>query len=160
MDGSKHKKKEAASKLTGTAAATTNSRGANVIKCNLCAVSCTGNDAYAAHIRGSKHQRVLMLHNKLGKPIPEQEVIVATTKSENGEPKSIYSGTPKISFVASGELSTSKTTNSVTAQSDNKTDMSADAVDDIVEKDCHPIGQEYVDEIRGEDGKVFYDISF
>jgi zinc finger RNA-binding protein len=41
-----------------------------VINCTLCEVACTGRDAYAAHIRGSKHLRTLKLHQKLGKPIP------------------------------------------------------------------------------------------
>ena len=31
----------------------------SVINCELCDVACTGRDAYAAHIRGSKHQKVL-----------------------------------------------------------------------------------------------------
>lgn len=34
-------------------------RGAQTqLRCELCDVSCTGVDAYAAHIRGSKHQKV------------------------------------------------------------------------------------------------------
>lgn len=28
------------------------------LRCELCDVSCTGVDAYAAHIRGAKHQKV------------------------------------------------------------------------------------------------------
>ncbi len=28
------------------------------LRCELCDVTCTGNDAYAAHIRGAKHQKV------------------------------------------------------------------------------------------------------
>lgn len=30
----------------------------HVINCPLCEVACTGRDAYAAHLRGSKHQKV------------------------------------------------------------------------------------------------------
>lgn len=30
----------------------------NQLRCELCDVSCTGADAYAAHIRGAKHQKV------------------------------------------------------------------------------------------------------
>ena len=30
----------------------------NQLRCELCDVSCTGADAYAAHIRGAKHQQV------------------------------------------------------------------------------------------------------
>lgn len=32
----------------------------NQLRCELCDVSCTGADAYAAHIRGAKHQKVNM----------------------------------------------------------------------------------------------------
>jgi hypothetical protein len=41
-----------------------------VVNCKLCDVACTGRDAYAAHLRGSKHLKTLKLHQKLGKPIP------------------------------------------------------------------------------------------
>uniref|UniRef100_A0A8D0CHV3 Zinc finger RNA-binding protein n=1 Tax=Scleropages formosus TaxID=113540 RepID=A0A8D0CHV3_SCLFO len=55
------------------------SRGAqNQLRCELCDVSCTGADAYSAHIRGAKHQKVVKLHTKLGKPIPSTEPSVAT----------------------------------------------------------------------------------
>jgi len=33
-------------------------RGGNALRCELCDVTCTGSDAYAAHIRGAKHQKV------------------------------------------------------------------------------------------------------
>uniref|UniRef100_G3U236 Zinc finger RNA-binding protein n=1 Tax=Loxodonta africana TaxID=9785 RepID=G3U236_LOXAF len=51
--------------------------------CELCDVSCTGADAYAAHIRGAKHQKVVKLHTKLGKPIPSTEpnVVQATSST-------------------------------------------------------------------------------
>uniref|UniRef100_A0A6Q2Z780 Zinc finger RNA-binding protein n=1 Tax=Esox lucius TaxID=8010 RepID=A0A6Q2Z780_ESOLU len=50
----------------------------NQLRCELCDVSCTGADAYAAHIRGAKHQKVVKLHTKLGKPIPSTEPSVVT----------------------------------------------------------------------------------
>ena len=56
LEGQKHKKKEAAAK-TGTAAPTGRG-GQQGLKCELCDVSCTGVDAYNAHIRGAKHQKV------------------------------------------------------------------------------------------------------
>ena len=56
LEGQKHKKKEAAAKA---AAPTVVTRAAlNQLRCELCDVSCTGADAYAAHIRGAKHQKV------------------------------------------------------------------------------------------------------
>ena len=55
LEGQKHKKKEAAAKQ-GPQAPT--GRGQNQLRCELCDVACTGADAYAAHIRGAKHQKV------------------------------------------------------------------------------------------------------
>ena len=54
LEGQKHKKKEVAAKQ---GAATSTGRGQNQLRCELCDVSCTGADAYAAHIRGAKHQK-------------------------------------------------------------------------------------------------------
>ena len=48
----------------------------NALRCELCDVTCTGSDAYAAHIRGAKHQKVIKLHTKLGKPIPSVSYIL------------------------------------------------------------------------------------
>ena len=74
LDGQKHKKKDAAAKASGgtaaKVAAAVGRPGQNTLRCELCDVACTGADAYAAHIRGAKHQKVMKLHQKLGKPIP------------------------------------------------------------------------------------------
>ncbi|XP_069089289.1 zinc finger RNA-binding protein [Pleurodeles waltl] len=60
LEGQKHKKKEAALKASQSTT-TSNSVAArgtqNQLRCELCDVSCTGADAYAAHIRGAKHQK-------------------------------------------------------------------------------------------------------
>lgn len=88
LEGQKHKKREALQKAstdpqtTGTQATV---RGSN-LRCELCDVTCTGNDAYAAHVRGSKHQKVVKLHTKLGKPIPSSEPTpIGTTKEKDAE---------------------------------------------------------------------------
>ncbi|XP_062468862.1 zinc finger RNA-binding protein isoform X2 [Pezoporus occidentalis] len=80
LEGQKHKKKEAALKASqNTSNSSTSARGTqNQLRCELCDVSCTGADAYAAHIRGAKHQKVVKLHTKLGKPIPSTEPNVVT----------------------------------------------------------------------------------
>ncbi|KAM9098714.1 zinc finger RNA-binding protein isoform X1 [Antechinus flavipes] len=80
LEGQKHKKKEAALKASqNTSSSSTSIRGTqNQLRCELCDVSCTGADAYAAHIRGAKHQKVVKLHTKLGKPIPSTEPNVVT----------------------------------------------------------------------------------
>lgn len=40
-------------------------------RCDLCDVTCTGQDTYSAHVRGGKHLKTAQLHKKLGKPVPE-----------------------------------------------------------------------------------------
>jgi zinc finger RNA-binding protein len=42
-------------------------------------VVCSNKDAFEAHVRGSKHQKVLSLHRRLGKPIPQITVPGTTT---------------------------------------------------------------------------------
>jgi hypothetical protein len=56
LEGQRHKKKEALQK-EGTAPIS-GGRGGNNLRCELCDVVCTGSDAYAAHLRGAKHQKV------------------------------------------------------------------------------------------------------
>lgn len=64
LEGQKHKKKEAALKVSQSSSSSGSGGGAlarnaqNQLRCELCDVSCTGADAYAAHIRGAKHQKV------------------------------------------------------------------------------------------------------
>ena len=68
------------------------------MRCELCDVTCTGSDAYAAHIRGAKHQKVVKLHSKPGKPIPsvdpvvmrvKEDKIVTVSANKSGLPKGI-----------------------------------------------------------------------
>lgn len=56
LEGQKHRKKQAAQR-TGTPPSG-GLRGSQSLHCGLCAVSCTGVDAYAAHMRGARHQKV------------------------------------------------------------------------------------------------------
>ncbi|XP_077889625.1 zinc finger RNA-binding protein 2 isoform X7 [Ictidomys tridecemlineatus] len=72
LEGQKHRKKEAAQR-TGLQPNGSPCGAQAQLHCGLCAVSCTGAEAYAAHIRGAKHQKVFKLHTKLGKPIPTIE---------------------------------------------------------------------------------------
>lgn len=53
LEGQKHKKRGVSSKMQD--------------------VTCTGNDAYAAYVRGSKPQKVVKFHQKLGKLIPSTD---------------------------------------------------------------------------------------
>uniref|UniRef100_A0AAZ3R5P8 Zinc finger RNA-binding protein n=1 Tax=Oncorhynchus tshawytscha TaxID=74940 RepID=A0AAZ3R5P8_ONCTS len=83
LEGQKHKKKEVALKVSQSSSSSSSGGGSargtqNQLRCELCDISCTGADAYAAHIRGAKHQKVVKLHTKLGKPIPSTEPNVVT----------------------------------------------------------------------------------
>ncbi|CAH0718074.1 unnamed protein product, partial [Brenthis ino] len=114
LEGQKHKKKEAAVKLAAAGGASgggARACGASALRCELCDVTCTGADAYAAHVRGIKHQKVVKLHTMLGKPIPSTE----------------------------------------------PTKIQPDAPDDAPEDDepeVQPVGLDYIEEIRGDDGKA------
>ncbi|XP_063906580.1 zinc finger RNA-binding protein isoform X3 [Zophobas morio] len=116
LEGQKHKKREAATKMAASVAVTNQNRAGNSLRCQLCDVTCTGNDAYAAHIRGAKHQKVVLLHTKLGKPIPPQEPEIIGGP-RNGDSKD-------------------------------------DEVDEQPEPDIQPVGQDYIEEIKSDDGKV------
>uniref|UniRef100_A0A7N6F8N5 Zinc finger RNA-binding protein n=1 Tax=Anabas testudineus TaxID=64144 RepID=A0A7N6F8N5_ANATE len=89
LEGQKHKKKEAALKVSQNSSSSSSGGGVlarnaqNQLRCELCDVSCTGADAYAAHIRGAKHQKVVKLHTKLGKPIPSTEPSMVTQTSSS-----------------------------------------------------------------------------
>uniref|UniRef100_A0A3B3Y2K9 Zinc finger RNA-binding protein n=1 Tax=Poecilia mexicana TaxID=48701 RepID=A0A3B3Y2K9_9TELE len=120
LEGQKHKKKEAALKVSqgsssSSAAGGVLSRNAqNQLRCELCDVSCTGADAYAAHIRGAKHQKVVKLHTKLGKPIPSTEPsMIAQTSASSA------SATGKTS------LSSSSTSSSLCLSSNSSSSTSA-----------------------------------
>ncbi|XP_014221179.1 zinc finger RNA-binding protein isoform X1 [Trichogramma pretiosum] len=152
LEGQKHKKKEASLKVPQQPP----TRGAgNSLRCELCDVTCTGNDAYAAHIRGAKHQKVVKLHTKLGKPIPSADPTVlnpkpgqkaaATTTAKKG----VITATPKINFIASGNLGTVN-------QPQEKIEETDEAVEEQSsdDKDIQPVGQEYIEENKSEDGKI------
>ncbi|XP_073399990.1 zinc finger RNA-binding protein isoform X1 [Dendrobates tinctorius] len=125
LEGQKHKKKEAALKASqNTTSSSTAIRGTqNQLRCELCDVSCTGADAYAAHIRGSKHQKVVKLHTKLGKPIPSTEPnvvnqsVTSAAVSKNASSSSSTSSTNGSSSVttAAAKLLTSTASSSSSA---------------------------------------------
>jgi len=176
LEGQKHKKKEAALKMT----APQGRQPHNQMRCELCDVTCTGQDAYAAHIRGSKHQKVVKLHTKLGKPIPSTEPVVtnatskSSTKPASGKSVVVPSttaskkvlATPKINFVGGSQLkstgskaeevktgSTAGSGQGTTAES-NDANMSDDEDDATAEKDVTPVGHEYIEEIKNDIGKT------
>lgn len=86
--------------------------GQKQLRCELCDVTCTGVDAYSAHIRGAKHLKTMKLHQRLGKPIPSNDPVVV---------KPALSGTPAIggsaSSVAAGQGGPSTMSPAVSAPS-------------------------------------------
>ncbi|XP_066108772.1 zinc finger RNA-binding protein 2 [Saccopteryx bilineata] len=70
LEGQKHKKKEEAAGKMGIQPNGSSCGVPAQLLCDLCAVSCTGAEAYAAHIWEAKHQKVFKLHIKLGKLSP------------------------------------------------------------------------------------------
>lgn len=174
LEGQKHKKKEASMK-TGTSGPTT--RGGNALRCELCDVTCTGSDAYAAHIRGAKHQKVVKLHTKLGKPIPSVDPVLVTkgttsttATTTSSAPQTItniakapsYAGPrqpaiPKITFVGSDKA---KQETTVKLENKHQPPKPYIAEQEVTiprlpeEKDVQPVGHDYIEEIKNEEGKV------
>ncbi|XP_047096715.1 zinc finger RNA-binding protein isoform X1 [Schistocerca piceifrons] len=173
LDGQKHKKKESA--LTAGSAPV--ARGGNALRCELCDVTCTGFDAYAAHIRGAKHQKVVKLHTKLGKPIPSTDPVVVggtTTKTTassaittsttstkatpgttttakvtvaNAAAKKPTTAAPKINFASGTSANTE-----IKCDTKEETTVSEDVT--LNDKDVQPVGQDYIEEIKNDEGKV------
>ncbi|KAF4074327.1 hypothetical protein AMELA_G00238230 [Ameiurus melas] len=113
LEGQKHKKKEAALKVSQSSNSSSGGSSSarstqNQLRCELCDVACTGADAYAAHIRGAKHQKVVKLHTKLGKPIPSTEpsVVTQTSSSTTAAPSKTASAA-----ISSSTSSTASTMN-------------------------------------------------
>ncbi|CAI6364574.1 unnamed protein product [Macrosiphum euphorbiae] len=153
LDGQKHKKREANSKLsTVNVNKPSNNPATKVFHCDLCDISCTGADSYAAHLRGSKHQKVHNLHTKLGKPIPppSTETVVVSK-----------SATPKVNFIAAGKLGTvipkieqPNVSPVVTVKTETKS--LPPVITPIItgETDVLLVGMEYIEEIKDETGKM------
>lgn len=78
-----------------------------------------------------------MLHTKLGKPIPPQEPEII------GGPRKSVSSTPKINFIQSGGLGVA------TGNGEKDED-----IEETPEPDIQPVGQDYIEEIKSDDGKV------
>ncbi|XP_023235215.1 zinc finger RNA-binding protein-like isoform X1 [Centruroides sculpturatus] len=179
LEGQKHKKKEAALKTGNTI--NPGVRGGTSLRCELCDVTCTGSDAYAAHIRGAKHQKVVKLHTKLGKPIPSTEPVVvsnatnsplsttAPSNSKNAASKAATGNagikttttnsvgvkkivaTPKITFVGGNKLNTTKAEEK---QDEMKDEDKSDASKLDNKPEIQPVGQDYIEEICNDEGKV------
>lgn len=176
LEGQKHKRREASLKMAATAVTTTQNRGNN-LHCELCDVTCTGSDAYAAHVRGSKHQKVVKLHQKLGKPIPVvdpnlkktakiafvaagADATASTTAANVASDASSNNLTTPSAGVVSGTGAAANVTvtnpEAVTAAASAGTKASEPMDEDCgtAEDEIKPVGNEYIEEIKDEDGKM------
>ena len=71
------------------------SKTGNENYCELCDVVCSNRDAFEAHVKGSKHQKVLTLHRRLGKPIPKINVGGVTTTTTTAGGKTVMVTAPR-----------------------------------------------------------------
>ncbi|GAA6226648.1 zinc finger RNA-binding protein isoform X1 [Lates japonicus] len=125
LEGQKHKKKEAALKVSQSSSSSSSGGGVlarnaqNQLRCELCDVSCTGADAYAAHIRGAKHQKVVKLHTKLGKPIPSTEpsMVTQTSSSTTAAPSKTTTATLNSSSTTSSPCVAASSSSPATSSS-------------------------------------------
>ncbi|XP_031621763.1 zinc finger RNA-binding protein isoform X2 [Contarinia nasturtii] len=164
LEGQKHKRREASLKMAATAVQTSQNRGNN-LHCELCGVTCTGNDAYAAHVRGSKHQKVVKLHQKLGKPIPTVDPNFKKPVKVNFVPAGgAVEGSNDAAALTAGSVPPSNVSvqqaaatvpSDATMTNPNKVEsMEDDSALSLPEDDIKPVGNEYIEEIKGEDGKM------
>ncbi|KAJ3603590.1 hypothetical protein NHX12_028335 [Muraenolepis orangiensis] len=165
LEGQKHKKKEAALKASQTSTSSVGGGGGlargtqNQLRCELCDVSCTGADAYAAHIRGAKHQKVVKLHTKLGKPIPSTEPSMSSSTQVSSssflKPVAMVSRGNKLQTTAKAEeprAEVSKPAAAPLSAAESKSDVSDSPA--ALQNDVQPVGHDYVEEVRNDEGKV------
>lgn len=149
-----------------------------LMMCTLCEVPCSGSEAYAAHMRGSKHQKVLTLHQRMGKPIPNMAPVPATTPADTSAGALRVMGTPTMNFKEGGCLSTTDNKNGangsaesgtvdqteadiaairsldqVIAQAKNSSGTTSSSSTPAVLRRPEPIGEEQVVSVSPRDGK-------
>lgn len=170
LEGQKHKKKEAAqaaaaaasanaasSAQTGNGNATSGpnqTRSGNALRCELCDVTCTGSDAYAAHIRGSKHQKVMKLHAILGKPIPSMEPTVLT---ENSGTDAAVNSDRKVVRVAAPKKEFRDVISVPSGGEELQQEVSIPLLPE--ERDVQPVGADYIEEVKSDDGKLIRSVT-
>ncbi|GLH03513.1 Interleukin enhancer-binding factor 2 homolog [Gryllus bimaculatus] len=144
--------------------------------CDVCKISCAGPQTYREHLEGQKHKKkesalkagavpvargsnalrcelcdVLKLHTKLGKPIPSTDPVVV-----GGSAKTTSSTAS--TTTSSSSLGTTTNTNSsanVEVKQESKEDTSvSDSEITVNDKDVQPVGQDYIEEIKNDEGKV------
>lgn len=141
-------------------------------------VTCTGNDAYTAHVRGLKHQKVVKLHQKLGKPIPQVDpnykkpAKVSFVPAGSSEGAALTTGNDLNAAAATPVANVNASLPNAPQAPANPNDASAgvtaaaaggpgtarnESIEEDMgsaEDDIKPVGNEYIEEIKGDDGKM------
>lgn len=146
LDGQKHKKKAAASTSTEPV-----KLPKGTFKCELCDVICTGRDAFSAHLKGANHQKVVNLHKKLGKPIPEIAIPEPAVKKEKAA-NPVKTTAPKINFVGGNKLLSTPAGNKVEVAGSAAAAKAAEPEEE--EEEAEPVGEDKVVEDKNDAGKV------
>lgn len=136
----------------------------------ISSVTCTGNDAYAAHVRGSKHQKVVKLHQKLGKPIPNVDPNFKKPVKVNfvpaGASETVQTGDANVASTAqpaatiptnSAAIAPQAAANVASNESQSNSASKIESMEEdmgIPDDDIKPVGNEYIEEIKGDDGKM------
>lgn len=94
----------------------------------------------------------MKLHQKLGKPIPSTDPVVVggTTKTST----TTAGATVGAKTTATGGGGAAPTTGTLPTTEGKKDDLKEDLLD-LKEKDVEPVGQEYIEEIKNEEGELF-----
>lgn len=94
------------------------------------------------------------MHTRLGKPIPEVDMktakaAAAATLANMSTAPNTATTPPKINFVQSGTLGT-------VGGTEVKDEIKTESVDVemVTENEVTPVGQEYIEEIKNDDGKI------
>uniref|UniRef100_A0A915IKG5 DZF domain-containing protein n=1 Tax=Romanomermis culicivorax TaxID=13658 RepID=A0A915IKG5_ROMCU len=152
LEGRMHKKKEAMLKSGPENPA----RSKSSFYCEICEVLCTGADTYQSHVRGSKHQKTIKLHQQLGKPLPSQEAKVIppiAAASTNGQQAKKVVVVQKTNFIGGEKLHSTGVIEPAT-KSASASEMQSDNVVAIEENDVQPVGEDYLELIKIENGRV------
>lgn len=179
LKGQQHQKKEKMASASGNGDSKVGNQILNpvLMMCALCEVPCSGPEAYAAHMRGSKHQKVLSLHQRMGKPIPHMPPVPTTTVPADSSAGSLrVMGTPTMNFREGGCLSTTdkkddangsaagssdqteadiaaiRSLDEVIAQAKNNSGTSSSGSAAVLRRP-EPIGEDHVVSVSPRDGK-------
>lgn len=93
LDGKSHKKK-----LNQQKSSTDKEKHA--FYCELCDVVCSNKDGLEAHMRGSKHTKVVNLYKKMGKPIPTPKASMPSGNTSGTAQKPVMVTAPRFGLTA------------------------------------------------------------